>query len=130
MAECAVILYDKDKRILIQHRTDDAPKDPDRWGFFGGCLEKGETPLDAAKRECSEELEYSLENPLLILKINQDNTEAYVFIEKYNPKKKLVLKEGKDMKWFKIKDIDKINMVPHCKEILEKIEKTLDKHFR
>ena len=60
-----VILYDDEKRILIQDRDEHAPMYPNCWSFFGGHLEKGENPLEGAKREAFEELEVKLKNPKL-----------------------------------------------------------------
>jgi len=45
-----VILYDSKKRLLLQHRSDDSKVLPGYWGFFGGNIEKGETPEKAVKR--------------------------------------------------------------------------------
>src|ERR1700730_3711094 len=36
-----LILYDNDSKILLQHRTTDAPTFPDYWAFFGGGIEEG-----------------------------------------------------------------------------------------
>lgn len=45
-----VILLDEQKRILLQHRTDNG-----LWGLPGGIMELGETVEEAAKREVYEE---------------------------------------------------------------------------
>ncbi len=122
----AIILFDKNKKILLQHRDNNASVFPNKWGFFGGRIEKEETPLDAVKRECMEELGYKLENPKLILKKNVDEREFHIFIEKFNPSKKLTLKEGNGMSWFEIKDLKKINMTPISEEVLEKIKNSVN----
>lgn len=62
-----LLLFDEKKRILLQHRTDDAPRLAGYWAFFGGGIEKGETPEDAVRREIMEELEYELVNPNLVM---------------------------------------------------------------
>ncbi len=59
----AVILYDDRGRMLLQHRTDDAPTFPGFWSFFGGGVEPGETLEEAAVREALEELSYTLKAP-------------------------------------------------------------------
>jgi 8-oxo-dGTP pyrophosphatase MutT (NUDIX family) len=41
--------------MLMQHRTDDAPISPGRWGLPGGHVEDSEEPLAAAHRELLEE---------------------------------------------------------------------------
>ncbi|MDP2607344.1 MAG: NUDIX domain-containing protein [Deltaproteobacteria bacterium] len=56
-----VILFDRDSRLLIYLR-DNKPgiPFPNRWGFFGGHLEIGETPDQALVREVEEELGLAL----------------------------------------------------------------------
>jgi 8-oxo-dGTP pyrophosphatase MutT (NUDIX family) len=50
-----VVLLDRTGRVLMQHRDQYAPIDPERWGMPGGHLEPGEDPLTAAHRELLEE---------------------------------------------------------------------------
>lgn len=49
-----IIPYNDNKEIYIQDRTGNKPPP---WGFFGGSVEEGETPLQAVIREAREELE-------------------------------------------------------------------------
>jgi 8-oxo-dGTP diphosphatase len=51
----AVMLVDRDGRILMQLRDGDAPNWPDRWGLPGGHVEAGESDGEAAVRELMEE---------------------------------------------------------------------------
>ena len=53
-------LSDAEGRILLQHRTDDAPVLAGMWGFFGGGVEGRETPEEGLRREAGEELEIEL----------------------------------------------------------------------
>ncbi len=59
-AVAAIIVLD-DGRYLLQHR-DDIPGIwfPGHWGCFGGAIDAGESPLDALKRELSEEVDWEL----------------------------------------------------------------------
>ncbi|MGC9670128.1 NUDIX hydrolase [Planosporangium sp. 12N6] len=50
-----VLLVDPRGRLLMQHRTADAPSSPNLWGCPGGHVEPGEDPLAAAHRELFEE---------------------------------------------------------------------------
>lgn len=54
-AVAGVLLVDRDGALLMQHRDEHAPVSPNQWGFPGGRIEPGETPLDAARREVLEE---------------------------------------------------------------------------
>ncbi len=121
----AIILINEDKKILLQHRTNDAKNFPGTWSFFGGGMEKNETPLETIKRECFEELEYELKNPRLVLIKNLPTRKIFLFIEKYDPLKKLTLREGQNMKWFKIEEISQVKNT-FSEKTLEEIKEIID----
>jgi len=50
-----VLLIDRNGALLMQHRDEHAPISPNQWGFPGGRIEPGETPIVAAHRELLEE---------------------------------------------------------------------------
>ena len=56
MQVALVIINNKDNQILLQHRGEGALTSPNKWGLWGGAVEKGETTLEAMKRELKEEL--------------------------------------------------------------------------
>ena len=65
----ACILYHAPSgRVLLQHRTSDAPEFPDHWGFFGGSGEEedGDDPLRALRREITEELGLDLDSSAIV----------------------------------------------------------------
>ena len=117
----SIILFDKNKKILLQLRTKDAPTSPGKWGFFGGGIEKDETPLEAVKRECYEELEYKLKKPVLILEMKRTNRMVYIFTEKYDSSKKLVLRGGESMRWFSIEEAKKLDSADLVKDVIKKL---------
>lgn len=54
-----VILPYHDRRVLMQLRDDkEGIAFPGKWGFFGGGIEPGESPEEAALRELAEEIGY------------------------------------------------------------------------
>ena len=124
---CAlIILYDNNHKILLQHRTKDAPILPNYWAFFGGGIKQHETPIEAVIRETKEELNYQLKNPILIYEteflIDYKRGYMYVFAEKFlEDKNKLELREGQDWGWFDKKAIKKLKMWEFDKKILLKI---------
>ena len=69
----AIVLFDKKHKILLQHRTNNANRNPGIWGFFGGRIKPGESPLKALYREIWEELRYLLKAPFLF----EINTSGY-----------------------------------------------------
>ena len=54
------VLRDESGKILLQHKDAGAPRLANYWAFFGGGIEKGETPEQAVKREAKEELQIEL----------------------------------------------------------------------
>jgi 8-oxo-dGTP pyrophosphatase MutT (NUDIX family) len=49
------------KKIAFQRRDDQAPSDANLLGLFGGSIETGESPLEAAVRELAEETSLGVE---------------------------------------------------------------------
>lgn len=81
------------------------------WGFFGGAIEKGESFIDAAIRELSEELELKIGKKDLkfLFEINSSSGEGAVFLLKMDFKiSGLVLNEGADMKLFSYDEMKKV----------------------
>ncbi len=120
-----ILLYDEEKRFLLQQRTADAPKHPGKFGTFGGKAEKGETPEMAVRRECMEELDYELENPKLAFQTTLDTKygkiAGFIFLEKYNPNKKLVLHEGENMRWVSSKEFEDLDFIDSLKDIVSQM---------
>ena len=61
-----ILLRNAEGKVLLQHRTNEAPTFPNHWALFGGHIESGETPEQAVVRECMEELGYKLARPKLL----------------------------------------------------------------
>ena len=124
-----LILYNKDKEILLQHRAKDAKRLPDYWAFFGGGIEDGETPEQALRREIFEELEYKVLNPtkVLVQKFthNEDENTKYVFVEEYDYSQPLLQHEGQNKGWWKFDDLEQLKIVDHDKVTLTEIKKFL-----
>jgi 8-oxo-dGTP diphosphatase len=117
-----ILLFDDKKRILLQHRTDDAPRFPGYWGFFGGGIDAGENSETAVRRETLEELEYKLVLPALIMtqKFNSAGLRGtkYIFMEQYDSSKKLVQKEGQGMEWFALDEAAALKMTDDDREVI------------
>ncbi|NJN72732.1 MAG: NUDIX domain-containing protein [Limnothrix sp. RL_2_0] len=102
--EVAIAILTQDTRVLMQLR-DDVPNIiyPGCWGFFGGHLEAGETPLEAVQREVSEEISYNLSTATLFGLYNDTHDDGshitrHVFIVPLTvPLTELRLNEGWDM---------------------------------
>lgn len=123
----SLIFFDEDFRILLQHRTDDAPVFPSYWGLFGGKIKKNEVPKKTIIREILEEINYKLINPKYVLTLKYKDVEQnnsgkkYYFTEKCLSKSNLRLNEGQDMRWFTYKEILNLKIIDHNLEAIKKI---------
>lgn len=100
MRSSALVLVSADGRLLLQHRSADAPRAANQWGFFGGAAEADETPAEAAVREAREELGYRLADVGLALRLTVAGRELSYFIAPQDPFQWLALNEGQALGWF------------------------------
>ena len=121
-----IIFYDDKKRILLQDRRG-ISKVGEEWGFFGGEIDKDETPEQAVVRETKEELNFDLKEYKYVgeygyeikesLKKKFDNFDfgavlCKVFIAPLkNNLYKFIQKEGINMQLFSLNEAEKLKMV-------------------
>lgn len=96
--------------FLIQKRTPNKRTFPNKWSQTGGGVDEGETTLEAALRECSEELGISInpDNMELILSFKRKYDFVDVWLVKQDLKiNELVLQEDEvsEVKWATIDEI-------------------------
>ncbi|CCV64039.1 NUDIX hydrolase [Alteracholeplasma palmae J233] len=122
----AAIIY-KDKKILLQKRTDFK-----LWGLHGGSMELGETFLDTLTREVKEETNLT---PIDISVFNvyagkdfvlhyPNNDVSYLVIQSFiitevKGDMKAQKSELSELKWFKLNEIPWDKLVPQDKKIIE-----------
>lgn len=120
-----IIFYDQDKRILLQDRGG-ISKRGEEWGFFGGGIEKGETPEQAMVRETEEELGFKLENFEYIGNYRNSldgfTIDRHIFVSPLDDKlPKFSQCEGDKMELFHIHQAKSLKMVPGDEGALEMI---------
>jgi 8-oxo-dGTP diphosphatase len=115
-----ILLTNHEGKILLQHRADDASRSPGKWGFFGGEIEKDESPLEGVIRECTEELTYELKNPKYLDSVEVEGATIHVFSEAFREEEALEQKEGQGMDWYSRTEIEDLDMIPHDKKIIMK----------
>lgn len=96
--------------FLIQKRTPNKKNFPNKWSQTGGGVDEGETTLEAALRECSEELGISInpDNMELILSFKRKYDFVDVWLVKQDLKiEELILQEDEvsEVKWATIDEI-------------------------
>ena len=123
----AVIIYFKEKILLVLRSNNKKIFYPNHYGLFGGAKEKNETYLGAAKRELLEETNINIlkQNIKYLLDINFSfpnskliNRKIYTYqINDLNKFKKFfILGEGVSQKFFTYNQIKNLsNIVPYDK---------------
>ncbi len=127
--EIVKIILLKDNKVLLQHR-DSNPNItfPGFWSLFGGEIEKGETPLQAVKREIKEEIGIDLANPIFIAQQNREEgttlVKDYIFRANIkNEQSEIQVMEGREAAYFDKLSIASLKVVPHyLKYILAELE--------
>lgn len=103
-----VILVDDHGRIAMQLREHDRELNPDRWSVFGGHIENGEKPDQAAIREISEELSVALSKEKMeyIGRFTHNDHAYHIY---YYPVSyeldNAELKEGRHWRWCSLEEI-------------------------
>jgi len=68
-------------QVLLAHRRAERRWYPDCWDLVGGHLEPGESPEQAARRECREEIDVEvLETHPVEVDLEDPDIEAYAFV--------------------------------------------------
>lgn len=132
-----VIFYDQKGNILLQNRKG-IDKSGEEWGFFGGGLEKNETPKESLKREVKEEIGHKLKNYKFIGEYEnqyfnpktkrQRKIHRFIFISSFTKdllNKKVI--EGTGSKLFNITEAKKLKLIPGDDKVLDIVEKFLQK---
>lgn len=108
--EVVVILPYVNNKVLLQLRDmKEGIAFPGCWGFFGGSIDDGETPEDAAIRELFEEIGYK---PAVMYNMGvervpelEDITLHAYYCPLMIPLAQIILREGLDLGFFSLQEI-------------------------
>lgn len=116
-----MVILHREGRVLLQLRD----SDPDvyaagMWGIFGGHVEAGESPEEAARREIEEELGLRLPAPLdLFVRRVDDGRERFIYAAPLEaPLAELTLREGQGMALLSRDQVERLAVVPVHSEVL------------
>ncbi|MFA6514699.1 MAG: NUDIX domain-containing protein [Candidatus Paceibacterota bacterium] len=110
--------------VFLQRRNDDAPRNPNILGGFGGGLEGEENNEDALIREMNEELEYTPKNYSLLGTFETDHSISNYYIEEVdeNFENNVIVHEGKRGEWHEaIKVVERDDISPNTKRVINSI---------
>lgn len=107
-----VIIINKEHKVLLQHRDVHALKNPNTWSLWGGIIEHGETPIEAARRELKEELGVDIDaERLKVFKIYKTADRVrHVFCITNDTQSKYHLQEGDDLKRVSASELKGMNV--------------------
>ena len=115
----------KDGKILALRRADGDDEVVHKFEFAGGKVEEGETPEQALKRECMEELSLDIEVGDLLNTINYDYPNTTVCLSVYfvKPLSDYKLTVHEEERWFDCANIDSAEWAPADKAFLNTLKK-------
>lgn len=123
--KACVIFENHKKNILLQMRDEDP--EIGKWVPFGGSIEKGESEIEAAKREILEELNYKVKDITFFKKYIHNNVEQFVFISHDKiDMREIDLQEGADLQFFSFSELENIDIGFNYKEVLNDYFKNRD----
>ena len=117
----SAILINNRGQVLLQQRDDNpAIRYPGHWSLFGGSMEDGESPADAAAREVREEIDFEMRNFGLFREFVQNNKREFAFVGELSAElDELTLSEGQGMNVFHPSQLRELLIRPDDKETLE-----------
>lgn len=118
-----IIFFDNEGNLLIQDRRE-IKKQGKPYGFFGGSIEKGETPEKAIVREIKEELCINLDYLKIIKELKEKNNdidlEYFIYISNMPNIKDITVKEGRAY-LTNIKEVLSLDLSDRDKSILKEV---------
>ena len=121
------LIYEGDKYLLQLRDNNPEIPCPNQWSFFGGSLDKNESPWEGLQRELNEELEWCPEEGVFLFQCILSPKTKYInyffsvpFLQK---NQKLILHEGQNMDWFSCQEIKLCpQMASHVLKIITRFE--------
>lgn len=130
-------IINSENKILIQKRSPQKKLEPNVWAMTGGSVIKGETLLEALKRETLEELgiELNIENAIQLARYKTDNIWTEEYLIKQDIKLENIIMQEDEVSEVKFATFDEIEEIfqknMFIKErwefVREKIKEYIDK---
>jgi len=123
------VIVNKDNKILLLKRSENAPWMPNKWALVGGVIDKGETPQKAVEREIEEEtgLELKKFTKSFSIQRHADSVE-HIFACRYegDPTDISLDDENTNYGWYDVSEMEYLDIVPHLIEYITLVFKKYD----
>ncbi len=119
----AALIWRNGKFLICQRPAD--KKRALLWEFVGGKVEPGETPQQALRRECREELAIDVAVGDVFCEVTHTYPDTTVHLILFNASTDDTprLLEHNDMRWITPQQIDEFEFCPADEEILERLKR-------
>jgi 8-oxo-dGTP diphosphatase len=106
-----IVLINKDRFLLNLRDNKEGIANPNHWSLVGGEAEGEETPVQAAERECIEEIGLKPENLKQIGRIFLEDDEIFFFRGEINKEvDEITLTEGQKLGYFNFEELYELKM--------------------
>jgi 8-oxo-dGTP diphosphatase len=120
----AAIIYFKDEILCVQRPVSKLSYISEKFEFPGGKIEKGESKIDALKREIIEELNITLNIKSFFMTVLHEYPDFELTMHSYLCEvdtKEIVLNEHISLEWLNIKDLKKLDWAAADIPIVDKL---------
>lgn len=120
--QAAMVIGTRDNEVLILKRSPREKWMQGRWNLPGGQVEKGETPINAARRECQEETGITPQNLELLYRVEKPSIILWVYSAQI-PEGQVLLdpRESADYAWVNAETVGMYDYVPDCERWIRSI---------
>ncbi len=102
-----LIPINRENKVLLQHKSKDAPNNPNMWCLFGGAIEEGESLDGAIEREIKEELQIDIK-ATFFKRVTSNEIERNYFSANLDTEEavlKEMQQEGDNLDYFSLEDM-------------------------
>lgn len=131
LISCTALILHRDGKVLLQGR-EGISKQGEEWSFWGGKIERGESPTEGLHRELREELNLDMDHiPYEHLRTTQTefphvNLTSHFFIAELPDGIEPRLLEGSAMEWFAVAEARRLKLFPGDSEILADVQARIE----
>ena len=120
----AVVIFDREGRVLLLLRPRRATWMPHKWAFPGGHIDEGERPIEAAVREVKEETTLIITDPTEFY--ISPNGEVVYFTTRTHTDDVAIDVEHDDFAWVYPEELTNYDVVPGLIKVVQRAKEILN----